>query len=179
MKLILVIATLAAVFLVGCQEEAAIAPPGPIAMTPAAVGHFCQMDVLEHDGPKAQIHVAKYDQPLWFSQVRDAVAFMRLPEETAEVLAVYVSDMGKAANWADPGPENWVDANKAHFVIKSRMTGGMGVQEAVPFGDLKTANTFAKKNGGTVVRLAEIPDDYVLGPVDVSSALSLRKGTPQ
>ena len=86
--------------LTGCQPEVAAEPPAPVAMNAQAVGHYCQMDVLEHEGPKAQIHVANLDRPLWFSQIRDAVAFTKLPEETDEVLAIYVNDMAKANSWA-------------------------------------------------------------------------------
>lgn len=160
---------LCAVSLAGCFEEASVADvPLPVAMTEEAVGHYCQMDVLEHDGPKAQLHVARLDAPLWFTQVRDALAFMRLPEETDEVTAIYVSDMGRAAQWNDPGAENWIDANKAYFVIDSRRTGGMGAPEAIPFGTQDAADQFIDVHGGRVAALGDIPDDYVLGPVSIT-----------
>ncbi|MDZ7600284.1 MAG: nitrous oxide reductase accessory protein NosL, partial [Hoeflea sp.] len=60
--------------------------------------------------------------------------------------------------------ETWIDAREAWFVIGSRKTGGMGTPEVIPFGTEQTASGFAGENGGLVVRLAEIPDAYVLGP---------------
>ncbi len=159
---------LAAIVLAACQETETRVVPAAISMTDEALGHYCQMNLTEHDGPKAQIHFAGSKYPVWFSQVRDAIAFTRLPEETQDVSAVYVSDMGKAQTWTNPGIDNWVDADTAHFVIESRSRGGMGAPEAIPFGEEKAAKAFVSENGGRIVKLAGIPDDYVLGPVDTS-----------
>ena len=65
-------------------------------------------------------------------------------------------------NWEKPGTTNWVDARKAFFVIGSRMKGGMGADEAVPFSAKEAAETFASENGGRVLAFAEVPEDYVL-----------------
>ena len=86
-----------------------------------------------------------------------------LPEEPKDIRAIYVSDMAKAPNWDKPGANNWVDAKQASFVIGSRMKGGMGGDEAVPFSDRSAAEKFAAENGGRVVAFAEVPKDYVLG----------------
>lgn len=163
------IALMAMLALSSCQEEAVTIVPDAVAMTDEALGHYCQMHLAEHDGPKAQIHLEHHENPIWFSQVRDAIAFMRLPEETGQIIAIYVSDMAVAPSWAAPGTENWVSAVNAWFVIGSNLRGGMGAPEAIPFGDEAAAKAFSEKNGGDLVRLAEIPDDYVLGPVDLSS----------
>ncbi len=161
----------ALVVLAACSEEVQ-PPPKAVTMTDEAVGHYCQMLVLEHKGPKAQIHIAGHEHPLWFSQVRDAIAYMRSPEETARVRAVYVNDMGRAKTWDNPGTDNWIAADGAHFVIASKMTGGMGAPEAVPFGDEAAARDHIAKHGGRLVKLGDIPDAYVLGPVDVSGSQS-------
>jgi len=169
--MIRIVAVLAlSLFVGGCFEETVTEKPGPVAMTLEAVGHYCQMNVLEHDGPKAQIHIAGVTEPLWFSQIRDAVVFTRLPEETAEITAIYVNDMGRADSWADPGADNWVDAELAFFVIGSSRTGGMGAPEAIPFGMQTDAEAFVAQHGGEVVRFAEIPEAYVLAPVDTALA---------
>ncbi|MEZ5880897.1 MAG: nitrous oxide reductase accessory protein NosL [Nitratireductor sp.] len=139
--------------------------PGPVAMTEEAVGHYCSMTVLEHEGPKAQIHLAGIEQPIWFTQVRDAVAFLRSPEERYETVAVYVHDMEKAKSWAHPGDDAWIDARQAWFVIGSSKTGGMGTPEAIPFGSEVAAAHFVAGHGGKAVRLNDIPDTYVLGPI--------------
>lgn len=161
-------AALAAIVLAACQENETKVTPAAISMTEDALGHYCQMNLTEHDGPKAQIHLAGVKHPIWFSQVRDAIAFTRLPEETDEVSAVYVSDMGRSSDWSNPGIDNWVDAQTAYFVIEGRSRGGMGAPEAVPFSNEAAAKAFASENGGRIVQLAGIPDDYVLGPVDTS-----------
>lgn len=163
-----IIIAVAALVLAACQESETTVAPSPIAMTEEALGHYCQMNLAEHDGPKAQIHLAGHDHPVWFSQVRDAIAFTRLPEETEDVVAVYVSDMGKAPSWENPGTDNWINAQEAFYVIDSRSRGGMGTPEAVPFAEEPAAKQFVTKNGGSIVRLAGIPDAYVLGPVDVT-----------
>ena len=148
--------------LAGCGEEAPAARPKAVALNAEALGHYCQMNVLEHEGPKAQIHLAHNPNPVWFSQVRDAVAFTRLPEEPKDYVAIYVSDMDKAESWASPGAENWVEARDAYFVIESTKRGGMGADEAISFGTEQGALAFAASNGGRVVRFDDIPTEYVL-----------------
>jgi len=166
------------VLLAACNEQSAKqVVPAPVAMTEEAVGHYCNMNILEHTGPKAQIHLERLLFPIWFSQVRDAIAFMRLPEETREPVVIYVNDMGKSAQWDFPGDDTWIDIQKAFFVINSARIGSMGAPEAIPFGTEAAANSFSVKHGGEVVRLAEIPDAYVLGPVDLKRQSLLISGS--
>ncbi len=161
----------------GCSDETTSAEiPGPIAMTEEAVGHYCNMNILEHTGPKAQIHLKNILFPVWFSQVRDAIAFMRLPEETQEPVAIYVNDMGKATDWDFPSDDTWIEITSAFFVIGSNRNGSMGAPEAVPFGTRKGANIFVGKYGGKIARIDEIPDAYVLGPVDINTLKSAAAG---
>ena len=148
--------------LAGCNEEVAQAPPPPHELTPAAIGHYCGMNVLEHAGPKGQIILASRTDPIWFSSARDAIAFTMLPEEPKDIRAIYVSDMAKAPSWEDPGANNWVDARQALFVIGSRVKGGMGAPETVPFSSRAAADKFAGENGGQVVTFDDVPRDYVL-----------------
>jgi len=161
--LLLTCALLLAAALAGCGEKQAAQLPPPHALTAEAIGHYCGMNLLEHPGPKAQILVRSLIEPVWFSTARDAIAFTMLPDEPKDIAAIYVSDMGKAPSWDKPGADNWVEARKAVFVIGSRATGGMGGDEAVPFSDRGAAETFAAKNGGQIVALADVPRDYVLG----------------
>ncbi len=168
MNIGLIGALLAAIVLMGCNEQSAqVDAPQPVAMTEEAVGHYCQMNILEHTGPKAQIHLKNLMHPIWFSQVRDAVAFTRLPEEMQEPVAIYVNDMEKARQWDFPGDDTWIDIEQAFFVINSNRIGGMGAPETIPFGTEAGANGFAMQHGGQVVKLSEIPDAYVLGPVEI------------
>lgn len=169
MRVLVIFAAISAVLaaglaLAGCKEQkAAEAPPPPRELTQVAMGHYCGMNVLEHSGPKGQIILASRLQPVWFSSARDTLSFTMLPEEAKDIRAIYVSDMGKAPSWEEPGPANWIDARKASFVIGSRMKGGMGADEAVPFSDRSAAEKFASENGGRVVAFPEVPKDYVLG----------------
>lgn len=158
----------AAALVAGCGQEAAPPPmPLPDEVTYASVGRYCGMTLADHEGPKGQIHLQGQAEPVWFSSVRDTIAFTRLPEEPRDIAAIYVNDMGRARNWAQPEPGTWIDARKAWFVIDSDVRGGMGAPEAVPFSDQAAAEAFQAQHRGRVVQLADVPDSYVLGPVDL------------
>jgi copper chaperone NosL len=122
------------------------------------------MNLLEHTGPKGQVILASGSEPFWFSSARDALSFTMLPEEAKDIRAIYVSDMGKAKSWDNPGSTNWVDARRALFVVGSSRQGGMGAPETVPFSERAAAETFAAAYGGRIVKFDEVPRDYVLGP---------------
>ena len=164
MKRALLFAVLLA--LAACKDEA-LQDVSPVALDERAVGHFCQMELLEHEGPKAQVHLGGLPgAPLFFSQTRDAVAYARMPEQSHEILAIWVNDMGApGATWTEPGAENWIEASAAHYVVGARVTGGMGAPEIVPFSDHAAADAFARANGGAILSLDEIPDEVVLTPV--------------
>ncbi|MCZ0963123.1 nitrous oxide reductase accessory protein NosL [Paracoccus benzoatiresistens] len=155
--------------LAACKQDLA-QDTTPVELTAETLGHFCQMNLLEHPGPKAQIHLEGMPgTPLFFSQVRDAIAYARLPEQSHPILAMQVNDMGApGATWEDPGRGNWIDADDAFFVLGSAREGGMGAPEAVPFGTEGPARAFAAQEGGTVMRLSQIPDDLVLTPRDAA-----------
>jgi copper chaperone NosL len=139
-------------------------------MTRDVIGHYCGMNLLEHPGPKGQIIVGSLIEPVWFSSARDTIAFTMLPDEPKDIQAIYVSDMGRATSWDKPGTDNWIEARKALFVIGSRLKGGMGSEEAVPFSDRAAAEKFASQHGGRIVSFAEVPRDYVLGAGDGTTA---------
>lgn len=157
---------LATLLLAACKEDIAQAPD-PVTMTADALSHFCLMQVDTHPGPKAQIHLKGLPEPIFFAQMRDALAYVKGPERDADILAFYVSDMGAAASWHSPGIDNWVLAQSVTFVVGADVTGGMGAPEIVPFSDPAMARDFAARNGGTVMTLSEIPAELVLAPVDV------------
>lgn len=167
MKYLLLIPLLA---LCACKEEAKVAPD-PTMLTQEALSYFCQMNIAEHGGPKGQIHLAGHSHPLFFAQVRDLVAYLKSPEREAEITAIYVSDMGKAASWAEPGDSNWIAADTAIFVVDAGVAGGMGAPEIVPFGGQQAAQDFISTYGGIAVSLDQIPDDAALGPVDLDLSL--------
>jgi len=159
-----VAALLLAALLAGCGKPGgeAAAPPPPREVGEGAIGHYCGMALAEHPGPKGQIFLASKPDPVWFSSVHDAFAFTLLPEEPKDIAAIYVNDMARAKNWEQPEAGSWIDAKKAWFVIHSRIKGGMGGDEAVPFGDEGAARAFAAANGGELVRFDTMPKAYII-----------------
>ncbi len=89
--------------LAGCSQEKKVETIAPFALTETAMGRYCGMNVLEHPGPKGQIILAPANEAVWFSSARDTLAFTMLPEEPKTIAAIYVSDMGKAPSWEEPG----------------------------------------------------------------------------
>jgi copper chaperone NosL len=150
----------------GCEQRAPAPPPPPAEVSADATGYYCRMLLADHEGPKGQVHLASRKEPVWFSSVRDTVAFLRIPGEPRDIAAVYVNDMAKATRWEQPERGAWVDARNAWFVIGSDRSGGMGAPEAVPFSDAAAAEAFRRAHGGRVARLDDIPDAYVLGQAE-------------
>jgi copper chaperone NosL len=177
-KIILLAAFAGVLALAGCNDQKTAEAPPPQEITDSAIGHYCGMNVLEHSGPKGQIILASRKDPVWFSSARDAISFTLLPEEPRDIRAIYVSDMAKAPSWDKPGANKWVDARQASFVIGSRMQGGMGGDEAVPFSDRSAAEKFMAENGGRVVAFAEVPKDYVLGATAEITGAVEEKSSP-
>lgn len=152
----------AALLLTGCSGETVI--PDPASLTREAIGHYCNMIVVDHPGPKAQVFEKGKAEPLWFSSVRDGLAYLSLPGEAQQPVAVYVHDMGRAGNWNKPPIDGiWINARDAVYVIGSSQRGGMGAREAVPFKEADKAGEFAAKFGGRVVAFDKIPTDYLVG----------------
>ncbi|MFZ1663068.1 MAG: nitrous oxide reductase accessory protein NosL [Paracoccaceae bacterium] len=154
-----------------CKEEHA-ALPSPVEMTADSVGYFCQMNVLEHGGPKGQIALdGMTGTPLFFSQVTDTVAYLQMPEQNYKILATYVSDMGAAPSWDHPGTKNWVLIDNAVFVVGSDLTGGMGRPEFVPFSDPTKAVEFVEAHGGHIEPFSELPTQLPLWVDDTTGAV--------
>lgn len=160
--ILLVLLVAVAGAMAGCKEDKAAGMPAPFALTDSAIGHYCGMNLTEHEGPKGQIILSSRKEPVWFSSARDTLSFTMLPEEPKDIRAIYVSDMAKATSWQDPGATNWIDARKAVFVIKSRVKGGMGAPEAVPFSERAAAERFVAENGGRAVTFDQVPRSYIL-----------------
>ncbi len=155
----------------GCTDDAAQTnKPAPHALTGEAEGYYCRMTLIGHAGPKAQMHLAGHPAPLWFAQARDGIAYFKSPEQPADIRVLYVNDMGAAASWSAPGADNWIDARTAYFVAGSDARGGMGAPELVPFAEASEAEDFARRRGGRVMRLADIPAEMVLAPVELDAA---------
>lgn len=165
----LLILALPLALLGACNKQAAQNElPAPRHLSEEAAGYYCQMVVLDHAGPKAQLFLSGMPEPLWFSQVRDGIAYLKSPERDGEPLVLYVNDMGRARSWDDPGADNWIDAADAFYVVGSDARGGMGAPELVPFGSRQGAETFIRDHGGKIMRLDEIPAATVLSPVEIN-----------
>jgi copper chaperone NosL len=155
-----------AALLAGCNDHSTKMPE---AWEPTAesVSHFCGMLLSEHDGPKGQIFLKNKPAPVWFSSVSETVAFTMLPDEPADIAAIYVNDMGKARNWNRPEPGAWVEARRAWYVLGSDMRGPAGMgdihREPIPFSEKAAAQRFQAANGGRIVRFSDIPQDDILG----------------
>ncbi len=147
-----------------CGEEQMAEAPPPAELTREAIGHYCKMIVQDHKGPKGQIFLSGKPEPIWFSSVRDTLAFTLLPEEPKDIAAIYVNDMGRAS-WDKPEAGTWIEAKGAWYVIGSTQQGGMGAPEAVPFSKRADAEDFAAAYRGRVVAFSEIPSDAILGEV--------------
>ncbi|VEE08797.1 dissimilatory nitrous oxide reduction protein, lipoprotein [Neisseria animalis] len=154
----------AAVLLAACgTKENTAPPPAPQAITDHSVGHYCTMNLSEHNGPKAQIFLnGKPDKPVWFSTIKQMFGYTKLPEEPKGIHIIYVTDMGKVTDWSKPNADNaWIDAKKAYYVIDTDFIGGMGAEDALPFADKGQAEQFAQMQGGKVVSFDEMPEEYI------------------
>ncbi len=156
--------------LASCGQKQTAQTPLPQLPSGDDVGYFCGMIVEEHQGPKSQIVLSGEDKPLWFTSVRDGIAFTLLPEETGNVLALFVTAVDDA-DWDHPEQQlqSWINADQAWYVIGSRKRGGMGAAEAIPFTSEAAAQGFAQEFKGQVARLADIPNDYILGNSEVKA----------
>lgn len=149
-----------ALFLASCEKNQPVDMPVPQTLTSEANGYYCLMTVVKHRGPKGQIILSDKPQALWFTSVRDTVAFTLSAEEPKNIAAIYVNDMSDA-DWDDPGADNWIDARHAWYVLGSSRSGGMGSPETVPFSTREKAELFASQQGGTVHSFASIPHEYI------------------
>lgn len=153
-----------AFLLIACDKtQQPVEVPTAQTLTREASGYYCLMTVLNHNGPKGQIILSDKDQALWFTSVRDTIAFTLSPEEPKNIAAIYVNDMSNA-NWDNPGVDNWIDAKKAWYVTGSNRSGGMGAPEAIPFSTKQNAAAFAADQGGVVYDFASLPQEYFSEP---------------
>lgn len=162
----LILCLLSASLISACGDANVGPPPKPVELTRDATAYFCNMIVVDHPGPKSQIHLAGRAEPIFFPSVVDAIAFLMLPGESKNVRAVYVNDMGRTDNWKSPDPGTWTDAYKAFFVLDSERQSGMGQKEAVPFGTKQDAEEFVREHGGHIARLEEVPATYIFPGAD-------------
>lgn len=141
---------LVAAALAGCGQIA----PLPQAQEPNA-DTACALDGMllqDYAGAKGQIRYAdgKTD---YFCDVMELLGAMLAPEQQRSANAQYVQDMG-AADWRRP-QGHWIAARDAVYVVGSRARGSMG-PTIVPFARQTDAASFAKRDGGQVLRFADL-----------------------
>ncbi len=159
-------------FLLGCDADATVMPT-PEALTDMASGVYCGMTLTEHAGPKAQVFEKGREKAIWFTAVRDALAYRVLPGEAQSIVTIYVHDMGEAVSWENPQKDGiWIPADGAYYVVGSSRRGGMGMQEVVPFGSALKAAAFAENFGGEVVALNDIPTRFLFPDLDEEESVA-------
>jgi len=146
-----------------CEKNIPVEVPKAQVLTREANGYYCLMTVVYHKGPKGQI-ILTDNKVLWFTSVRDTIAFTLSPEEPKNIAAIYVNDMS-SADWDNPGVDNWIAAKKAWYVLGSKRVGGMDAPETVPFGSKESAADFVARHGGRVYAYSKIPEKYIVGAV--------------
>lgn len=149
--------------LAGCSSQSDPEnKPDPQAITTESIGHFCSMDLIEHDGPKGQIFVKGRTDPLWFSTIRQTLAYTILPDSPKGLDAIYVTDMATVKNMRQPEVESWMNARDAYYVTESKFSGGMGGEDPLPFSERKKAEEFVASHGGQILKFNEMSEDYIL-----------------
>jgi len=147
-------------FTTACEKNQAVEAPPAQTLTREATGYYCLMTVVNHHGPKGQIFLTDKAQPLWFTSVRDTIAFTLSAEEPKNIAAIYVNDMSNA-DWNNPGEKNWINARKSWYVLESKLSGGMDAPETVPFSTEAAAQKFVDEHGGKIYRFDNIPPAYI------------------
>lgn len=145
--------------LAGCDDKAA----GQQAVAPVEIDRTtaCELDgmlLADYPGPKAQIHYAGQDRPVFFCDTVELFHTLLAGEQVKPIRAVYVQDMGQA-DWDEP-KGHWIDAKTAFYVLGSKRQGSMGPTIA-SFAQEADANKFAKEYGGKVLRYGDIKPDMV------------------
>lgn len=129
-----------------CGDKTGTAQPQEV--TKATLCSLDGMVLMEHPGPKGQIH---YDHgpPDFFCDTKEMFAIYLKPEQRKRVVAVFTQDMGKA-DWNRP-EGHWIDARAAFYVFGSKRHGSMGPTVA-SFAREEDAQAFVKQHGGKTIR---------------------------
>jgi copper chaperone NosL len=155
----LILATLAATALTGCEPSATSTAVAPVEINQ---GTSCVLDgmlLADYPGPKAQIHYAGQAEPDFFCDTVEMFRLYLKPEQVRAVRGLFVQDMGRA-DWDEPR-NHWIDANNAYYVHGSKRRGSMGPTIA-SFALEADATKFAAEYGGKVYRFADVTPEMVV-----------------
>lgn len=153
------VASLAAAGLAACSDDAAQQQSlAPVEIDRATSCELDGMLLADYGGPKAQVHYAGQERPVFFCDTVELFNSLLAGEQVRAVRAVYVQDMGQA-NWDEP-QGHWMDAKAAFYVVGSKRHGSMGPTLA-SFAQEADAQKFAQEYGGVVHPYAGITLDMV------------------
>ncbi len=133
-----------------------------VAVAPEEIkaGTACAMDgmvLADFPGPKGQIQYGDGSRD-FFCDTYELFSIYLQPEQKKRVAGIFTQDMG-ATDWNKP-QGHWIDAKGAWYVFGSKKTGSMGPTLAA-FAKQADAETFAKTNGGKVLRFGEVTLEMV------------------
>lgn len=137
---------------------------GP-APTPVEFGDdtLCILDglrLIDHPGPKAQIHWVGRDEPDFYCDTVEMFhLFLATQHRDTRIRALYVQDMSQA-DWYAPRGE-WMDARAALYVQGSSRMTAMGTTLA-SFSEASAADSFVREFGGQILRFADVDADMVV-----------------
>ncbi len=143
------------VLISACSKEVATALPQEIGSDTA-----CSLDgmvLADYPGPKAQVLYAE-GAPDFYCDLMELFATLLAPEQKRQIAGMFVQDMGQAA-WEHPSG-HWIDAKTALYVVGSKKTGSMGPTFG-SFANMQDAESFAKKEGGKILRFEQITLEMV------------------
>jgi copper chaperone NosL len=146
-----------AAFLPACSQGEAAAPVQAVAIDRNTSDAVDGMILLDYPGPKGQILYAD-GKPDFFCDTVGMFAMVLHPEQKRQLRAVFVQDMAQE-DWAHP-VGHWVDAKAAFYVAGSKARGAMGPTLA-SFAREEDARGFAEKQGGKVLRFADVTPEMV------------------
>jgi len=142
-----------------CSDEAAKAQSfAPVEIDRATSCELDGMLLIDYPGPKAQVHYAGQDRPVFFCDTVELFNTLLAGEQVRPVRMVYVQDMGQA-DWEHP-EGHWIDAKTATYVVGSKRHGSMGTTIA-SFSQKADAEKFVTEYGGTVYPYDGIKLDMV------------------
>jgi nitrous oxide reductase accessory protein NosL len=101
--------------LAGCDQSVSTKPMVPVEIDAHTTCDLDGMLLADYPGPKAQIHYAGHDAPVFFCDTVEMFHTLLAPEQVKAIRAVYVQDMGKA-DWDQPRG-NWIDAKSGFYVL--------------------------------------------------------------
>lgn len=129
----------------------------PVAFHPSDECHVCGMIIADFPGPKGQ--AVEQGAVKKFCSTAELIGWWLQPENQLLTAKLYVHDMGRS-EWATPDDAYLIDATQAYYVAGTQLKGAMGVVLA-SFADEKAALQLAEREGGRVLRFAEIDQDLL------------------